>query len=60
MPDYSIPFGVISDASVTGLGALLLQEGRPVAYESRKLTSAERDCSTGEQELFGVVHAMRS
>jgi len=39
---------------------VLLQEGRPVAYKSRKLTSAERKYTTGEQELLAVVHAMRS
>ena len=60
MPDYQKHFEVISDASVTGTGAVLLQEGRPVAYESRKLTSAERNYTTGEQELLGVIHAMRS
>ena len=33
---------------------------RPVAYESEKLSSAERNYTTGEQELFAVVHAMRT
>lgn len=60
MPDYSKLFEVVSDASVTGLGVVLLQEGRPVAYESRKSNSAERNYTTGEQKLLGVVHAMRS
>lgn len=60
LPDYSKPFEVVCDASVTGLGAVLLQQGGPLAYESRKLSSAERNYGTGEQELLAVVHAMRT
>ena len=60
MPDYRKPFEVVCDASITGVGAVLLQEGRPIAYESRKLSSSELDYTTGEQELLAVVHAMRA
>ena len=39
-PDEAKPYDVITDASDYGLGAVLLQEGQPVAFESRKLNSA--------------------
>ena len=60
MPDYWKPSEAVSNASVTGNGAVLLQDSRPVAYDSRKVTSAAINYTTGEQELLGVVHAMRS
>ena len=41
-----------------GLGAVLLQDGRPVIYVSRTLTPAEEHYSNIERELLGVAFAM--
>jgi hypothetical protein len=60
VPDFEKPFEVWADACHQGVGALLLQDGKPIAYESRKLSSAERNYSIGEQELLAVVHALRT
>lgn len=58
-PDFSKTFDVICDASNVGVGAVLIQEKRPIAFLSRKFTPAEYNYSTTEQELLGVVEALK-
>ena len=50
---------VQADSSSTGLGAVLIQDGKPVAYFSRALTRTERNYAQTEKELFSMVYAMR-
>ncbi len=52
-PDPSKPFTVVADACGSGVGAVLLQDQRPVAFESRKFTEEE-------EEIFGKPIAYES
>lgn len=65
MPDYDAaargvkPFEIVADASVHGIGAVLLQDGHPIAFESRKFNAAAYNYDTGEQELLAIVYAFQ-
>ena len=53
-------FQLYTDASIVGLGVVLLQDGHPIAFESRKLNPAERNYPVHELELLAIVHAVRT
>ena len=58
-PDIEKPFDVFCDASGTGLGCVLMQEGRVIAYASRQLRKHEVNYLTHDLELAVVVHALK-
>jgi ribonuclease HI len=60
LPDVHKPFSVYCDASYTGLGCVLMQEGRVVTYLSRQLKVHEKNYPTHDLELAAVVHALKT
>ena len=56
--DVHKPAEVHTDACQHGLGACLMQDGRPVAYASRSLTETERNYANIEKELLSVVFGL--
>lgn len=53
------PFVVQTDASATGLGAVLEQDGHVIGYASRTLTKSEQNYSVIQKECLAVVYAMK-
>jgi hypothetical protein len=58
-PDIEKPFDIYCDASGSGLGCVLMQEGRVIAYASRQLRRHEEHYPTHDLELAAVVHALK-
>ena len=53
--DVNKPATIQANASQNGMGGCLLQEGYPVIYASRSLTSAEENYAQIEKELLAIV-----
>lgn len=62
--DSTVPTRVTTDASDSAIGAELAQQVDgtyyPVAFESRKLSPAERNYPTHERELLAIIHALKT
>jgi hypothetical protein len=58
-PDNNKSFDVYCDASRTGLGCVLMQDNRVIAYASRALRPHEQNYPTHDLELAVVVHALK-
>ncbi|CAO2169811.1 unnamed protein product [Urochloa humidicola] len=59
LPDFSKTFAIETDASGTGVGAVLLQDGHPLAYISKALGPKSQGLSTYEKEYLAILLAVQ-
>ncbi len=60
LPDAAVPYLVKCDASGFAIGAALEQNGRPIAFLSKKLNEAERKNPVHDQECLAIKQALRT
>ena len=58
VPDFTEPFVLECDALGSYLGAMLTQQGRPLAFTSKKLCDRHLGKSTYEKEMMEILHAV--
>lgn len=58
LPNFQLPFVVETDACAMGIGAILMQQGHPIAYLSKSLGPQNQHLSIYEKELSAVIMAV--
>lgn len=58
-PDPNLPYTIETDASDAQLGSVILQNDKPVAFFSRKLTGAQRNYPIPDKEALSIVETLQ-
>lgn len=59
LPNFNQPLAPEADASGTGIGAVLMQNGKPISFLSRTLGSKVLASSTYEKEAMAILEALK-
>jgi len=60
LPKFDKDFEIHSNASNFVMGGVLMQDGRPMAFESKKLIEMGRRWPTHEKEMWAVIHCLKT
>ena len=58
-PDFNAPFEIHTDASKLQLGAVISQKGKPIAFYSQNMNSAQQNYTTTEKEHLFIVATVK-
>jgi hypothetical protein len=58
-PNFDKPFHIHTDASAFQVGACISQDGKPIAFYSRKLTPTQMRYTTTERELLSIIETFK-
>jgi hypothetical protein len=58
LPDFTLPFVLECDAFDEGIGAVLMQGGHPIVFESSNINQPERLYSIYDKEMLEIMHGL--